>query len=137
MLSADLFEHTVFINKGAWRFDPVPLPMESQLSACWDVQVTDHDGDGLPDLLLFGNFYGNGVQMGRQDADFGTLLMNRGGGRFEAGTIPGLSLKGEARRVRPLRVGERTVFAVARNSDSLLLVSRRGSRPSSSPSASR
>ena len=137
VLSADRFEHTLFINKGGWRFDPVPLPMESQLSACWDAQVTDHNGDGLPDLLLFGNFHGNGVQMGRQDADFGTLLMNRGGGRFEAGTIPGLLLKGESRRVRPLRVGEMTVFAVARNSDSLVLVSRRGSRPSSSPSASR
>ena len=137
VLSADHFEHTLFLNRGGGRFDPMPLPFESQFSACRDAQVVDHDGNGLPDLLLFGNFYGNTVQMGRQDGDFGGLLVNRGDGRFDAGTIPGLVLKGESRRVIPLRVGASTYYVVARNGDSLAVVSRRGSRPSSSPSANR
>jgi len=137
VLAADHFEHTLFINRGGGRFDPVELPMETQFSACRDAQVFDHDGDGSSDLMLFGNFHGNTVQMGRQDADFGSLLLNRGGGVFESSTIPGLALKGESRRVLPLRVPGGTVYAVARNNDSLALVSRRGNRPSSSPSASR
>jgi hypothetical protein len=111
--------------------------METQFSACRDAQVLDHNGDGLPDLMLFGNFHGNTVQMGRQDADFGTLLMNRGQGRFEAGTIPGLVLKGESRRVVPLLAAGRRGYVVARNNDSLAVVSRRDSRPSSSPSGNR
>ena len=137
VLSADHFGHTLFLNLGGGRFDPVNLPMETQFSACRDAQVLDHNGDGLPDLMLFGNFHGNTVQMGRQDADFGTLLMNRGQGRFEAGTIPGLVLKGESRRVVPLLAAGRRGYVVARNNDSLAVVSRRDSRPSSSPSGNR
>ena len=137
VLSADHFEHTLFINEGSGRFKAVTLPFPTQFSACRDAQLTDHDGNGSPDLLLFGNFHGNSVQMGRQDADFGTLLLNRGGGRFEAGTIPGLVVKGESRRVSALRAGGRTMYVVARNGDSMALISRRDSRPSSSPVANR
>ena len=29
----------------------------------------------LPDILLVGNYYENNIQMGRNDADFGTILL--------------------------------------------------------------
>jgi hypothetical protein len=33
----------------------------------------DYNNDGLKDIFIAGNFYGNNIQLGRNDADFGTL----------------------------------------------------------------
>ncbi len=52
--------------------------------------MVNANNDGLPDILLVGNFYDNNIQMGRNDADFGTILINKGNGRFDCESINGL-----------------------------------------------
>ena len=46
--------------------------------------IVDAGGDSLPDILLLGNYYDNNIQMGRYDADYGTILLNKGHARFGA-----------------------------------------------------
>ena len=78
LLTADYFANAVLINDGHMNFTVNALPWEAQLSSYRDAISTDANKDSLPDILLVGNYYDNNIQMGRYDADFGTLLVNKG-----------------------------------------------------------
>ncbi len=60
--------------------------------------------------------------MGRYDADFGTLLLNRGGGKFRCESMNGLRIKGQARRIKKINVAKKEAFVIARNNDSALVI---------------
>ena len=126
ILTADNFSNAVLINEGGMKFTLKALPPEAQFSSIRDAVVVDINHDGLPDLISGGNFYGSSVSVGRNDADFGTLLINKGKGNMEAQTLPGLVIRNEIRKILPVIAGKDTVWAVARNSDSLMLIKRRG-----------
>lgn len=113
--SADYFSSAVFINKGNGNFDVLPLPEQAQLTEMRTAAVVDANGDTLPDILLMGNYYENNIEMGRYDADFGTVLLNRGNGQFTAEALNGLAVKGQVRQVFPLNLNNRKVFVLAMN----------------------
>jgi len=71
---------------------------------------------------MVGNYYENNVQMGRYDADFGTLLLNRGNGSFAAESINGLQLKGQVRHISKINIGKQEAYVVARNNDSAMII---------------
>jgi hypothetical protein len=98
------------------------LPWQAQLSSYRDAAVVNANGDVLPDILLVGNFYENNIQMGRYDADFGMLLLNRGGGKFECSHLNGLALKGQARRLRKIGINGQDAFVIAMNADSCRVI---------------
>ena len=79
------------MNDGKLNFTVTALPWEAQLSPYRDAVVVDANHDSLPDILLFGNYYENNIQMGRYDADFGTILINHGKGQFDAESLNGLA----------------------------------------------
>jgi hypothetical protein len=116
------FANTVFINDGKGNFTASALPWEAQISAYKTAAVCDANGDQLPDVLLMGNFYDNNVQMGRYDADYGTLLINKGKGQFEATPFNGLVVKGQVRKIKPINLGNNQHFVLAMNSDSLKVI---------------
>ncbi|MEN9951752.1 MAG: hypothetical protein RLZZ520_20, partial [Bacteroidota bacterium] len=89
----------IFINNGEQKFTAVPLPCQAQLSPLKSAIARDVNGDGLADLLLAGNFYENNVQLGRSDADFGSILINNGGSKFVVQFIPGIRIKGQVRKM--------------------------------------
>jgi len=60
--------------------------------------------------------------MGRYDADYGTMLINKGAGKFTAETINGLAVKGQVRHIRSITLGKQTAYLLARNSDSAELI---------------
>jgi hypothetical protein len=122
VFSADYFPNAVLINQGNMKFAIQALPWEAQLSPFRDGVVVDANNDSLPDLLLVGNYYENNSQMGRYDADFGTLLINRGNGQFEVETIHGTELKGQSRHVKKIMIGTKEAFIVAKNNDSVRLI---------------
>jgi hypothetical protein len=128
VLKADYFSNATLLNKGGWEFETNALPWEAQFSPYRDAVVVDANRDSLPDILLIGNYYDNNIQMGRYDADFGTVLVNEGGGRFSCETIPGVVLKGQSRRVRRLRVQDRETFLIARNNDSVVVLGYRAAK---------
>jgi hypothetical protein len=122
-MSAEYFANSVLINQGNLNFSVHPLPWEAQLSPIRDGVVIDANGDDLPDILLVGNYYENNIQMGRYDADFGTLLINLGHGNFSAEPINGVQIKGQSRHIRPIRISNKQAFVIARNNDSARVIS--------------
>ena len=121
-LSADHFSNTIFLNEGNGQFRSVVLPEHAQLSTYRSAAVTDANVDGKPDLLLFGNFHDYNVELGRQDADRGLLLLNRGKGKFDVRNIPGVSIDAQVRSIRSIQVGGKQTWILARNDASFRLI---------------
>ncbi|THU37001.1 hypothetical protein FAM09_18775 [Niastella caeni] len=122
VLSADYFSNAVLINDGHLNFTVKALPWEAQLTSYRDAIVVNANNDSLPDLLLVGNYYDNNIEMGRYDAGFGTVLMNKGNAVFTSEAINGLAIKGQIRHIRKIEVGKKEAFILARNNDSTMVV---------------
>ena len=119
--TATHFATTLYINEGAGRFRAESMPDALQWAPCRSAVVGDMNRDGLADLVTAGNFYGSNIEMGRYDADYGSLLLNKGKGRFLAEPFHPKVLKGQVRNMQWIKVGGEQQLAVARNNDSLRL----------------
>ena len=122
VMLADYFATSVLINDGQLNFSVQALPWEAQITPYKDAVVVNANGDAYPDLLMLGNFYESNIQMGRNDADYGTLLVNRGDGTFLIENIEGLCVKGQVRNIRRIKAGGKDAFVLARNNDSAMVV---------------
>ncbi len=126
LLEANYMANALFINNGHLSFTVRALPWQTQLSSYRDAVIMDDNQDGKPDILLAGNFYANNIQMGRYDADQGSLLINQGSGQFMYRQLNGFVQKGEVRKIRKLQLySGSTAFLLARNHDSLQLIHHR------------
>ncbi|HMH23764.1 MAG TPA: VCBS repeat-containing protein, partial [Puia sp.] len=121
-LSADYFSNAILINQGNLDFKVQALPWEAQLSSYRDAAVIDANGDGLPDILLMGNFYDNNIQMGRYDADYGTILLNKGRDSFGVTPLNGLVIKGQVRHILPISIAGKESWILAKNNDSTQII---------------
>jgi hypothetical protein len=122
IVNAYHFANTLFVNNGKGEFTAKALPWEAQITAYKAAVKVDANGDKWPDILMMGNFYDNNVQMGRYDADYGTILINDGKLDFKATTMNGLSVKGQVRKIAPIQVKQQLSFVLGMNSDSLRLI---------------
>ena len=104
------------------QFETRPLPWQSQLTSMKDAVIVNANHDSLPDVLLMGNYYDNNIAMGRYDADFGTLLINKGKCSFTCENLNGLSVKGQVRHLKQVKGGNQQTMIIARNSDSIMIV---------------
>lgn len=120
--TADYFSNAVIINNGKFNFSVKALPWQAQLSQYRTATVVNANNDNLPDILLGGNFYENTVDMGRYDADFGTLLINKGNGNFECSEMNGLAIKGQVRHILPLHTAAGYDYILTRNNDSAMVI---------------
>jgi hypothetical protein len=121
-LTANYFSNAVLLNDGNLNFTVQPLPWQAQLSPYKTAAVVDANGDNLPDILIAGNYSENNIQMGRNDADYGTMLINKGNGKFEVETINGLQIQGQVRHIREINIGTKKAYILARNNDSTLVI---------------
>jgi hypothetical protein len=122
VLTANYFANAVFINDGKLQFEARAMPVEAQFTPYKDAVVVDANGDGLPDILLMGNYYDNNIQMGRYDADYGTLLINHGHGNFSCSSLNGLEIKGQVRHIRPITINKEQAYILAKNDDSTMVI---------------
>lgn len=122
VLQADCFENMVFINQGNMTFKAKPMPAAAQWSTLRSAIAVDVDKNGLPDILLGGNFFANNVEIGRMDGDQGTVLINEGAGKFSARIVFGADLRGEVRKFAPLQIGDIKGIVVAKNNDSVKVI---------------
>ncbi len=120
--TANYFSNAILMNKGDLKFDVIAMPWQAQLSSFRDAAVVDANGDSLPDILMVGNYYDNNIQMGRYDADYGTLLINRGNGTFGTENLNGLEIKGQVRHIRKLNIAGKESFVLAKNNDSTVVI---------------
>ena len=125
LLSADYFSNAVLINDGNWKFTVKELPWEAQLTPYRDAVTINANNDDKPDILLAGNFYACNIQLGKYDADYGTILINKGKGNFACEPLNGLVLKGEIRHIKKISISKKEAFILARNNDSLRVISFR------------
>lgn len=73
------------------------LPHVAQRSPLTAILNLDIDSDGNQDLVLFGNRSKNALKLGRNDANFGTVLFGKGDGNFDT-SLPreiGLNVQGD------------------------------------------
>lgn len=119
---ANHFASNVIRNDGNGKFSVMPLPPMAQLSTLRCVVEINANNDTLPDYLVLGNFTEYHVELGRQDANLGTLLINRGKGLFDAEVVKGALLKGETRRIKPIALGSQQAFVLAKNNDSVQII---------------
>ncbi len=123
VLTADYFANAVLINDGKLHFTTSPLPWQAQLTSYRDAVVVNANDDDLPDILLAGNYYDNNIQMGRYDADFGTVLLNKGHGNFTCETINGLQVKAQVRHIRKINLAKNgEAYILTRNNDSTMVI---------------
>jgi hypothetical protein len=74
------------------------------------------------ETLLMGNFFANNVELGRQDADFGSVLISKGNGNFDYAALKGLAITGEVRKILPIKIGNRISYILARNNATLKVI---------------
>ncbi|RYG04282.1 MAG: hypothetical protein EOO02_06470, partial [Chitinophagaceae bacterium] len=117
--SATYMSNAVFINDGNLNFELKALPWEAQLTSYRDAVVVDANKDPLPDLLLVGNYFDSNTEMGRYDADMGTILINKGNGEFKVETLNGAVVKGQSRHAVKLSNG---MIVIGRNNDSTVVL---------------
>ena len=120
---AVMFESCIFRNNGDGTFRTEKLPVEAQFSPLRDIMVSDINHDGINDLIIAGNNYTVRPSYGRYDASYGWCLAGVGSGGFKT-MMPvesGLIIKGDARKIVPLKVSQKNYVVVAVNNGELQL----------------
>jgi enediyne biosynthesis protein E4 len=101
----------------------------AQFSKVYGAVTDDFDGDGVPDLLIAGNFFPYRTQLGRCDASLGLLLKGVAGGGYQPvdPAVSGLYISGDVRRVVEIRnpSGEK-LLVVAKNDDAVQVLKVNG-----------
>ncbi|HEX8355902.1 MAG TPA: VCBS repeat-containing protein [Segetibacter sp.] len=120
--TADYFSNAILLNKGNWQFELQALPWEAQLTTYRDAVVVNANGDNLPDVMLVGNYYENNIEMGRYDADYGTLLINKGNGTLACESLNGLKITGQSRHVKRIKIANDEAFVIARNNEKTVVI---------------
>jgi enediyne biosynthesis protein E4 len=122
VLTADYFSNSILINQGNLKFSVQPLPWQAQLSPFKDAIVYNANNDSLPDILLVGNYYDNNTELGRHDADFGTVLINNGNNNFFCETLNGVAVKGQSRHIKKISINKKEAYIIARNNGSIVVI---------------
>lgn len=122
VFSANYFSNAVLINDGKGNFSVNELPWQAQLSSLKDAVLFDANGDNLPDIITAGNFYDQAIPLNRNDANFGTVLINSGKGNFIAENINGIVIKNQVRRMLPIMINKKTAYVIARNNDAVKII---------------
>ena len=115
--------NSLIINKGNGQFYTVALPWEAQLSPYKTATIIDVNNDGFEDVLIGANYDDANVQLGRYDADFGTILLNENGKGFRPARTHNLPIKGQVRNIEPININGRKAYVLAKNNNPAQVIS--------------
>ena len=62
------------------------------------------------------------VELGRHDADFGSILVNKANGEFGYEKFNGLAIKRQLRQIGKINISGKESFILAKNNDSLQVI---------------
>lgn len=122
VLEANYFTSVVYLNDGKGNFEKKPLPQLAQIAPINTFEIVDLNKDKLPDVILGANFYRCNIQMGRYDADYGTVLINKGKGKFEVDEKYNLSLTGELKSIKTINRKGKNSFIFSRNNEPVVIL---------------
>jgi hypothetical protein len=118
-----LFESCLFMNNGNGTFEIKKLPTEAQFSPVRDIIVSDFNHDRKMDIVLAGNKYAVRPSYGRYDASYGWCLLGDSTQIFNP-ILPvesGLAIKGDSRRILPIKIRGKHYLIIAVNNSDLQL----------------
>lgn len=123
--SAQTFYSGYLINEGKGNYTFHAFSQEMQFSPVFAIETDDFNGDGFPDILSGGNFYGCAPSIGRFDASYGSFLLGSNERIFSPiePRQSGFAVFGEVRNIKKLRSSRGTLILVARNNTSPRLFS--------------
>ncbi len=106
------FASILLLNDGKNQFQIKELPIQAQFSPIFGTMLEDFDGDGKIDILYQGNNYGVELGMGRMDAGYGGLLLNKGQFQFSytSHRASGFLAHGEFRSITSIYSKKQNVF---------------------------
>ncbi len=114
-------ETSYFENMGDLEFSRRELPPEVQFSSVHAIHATDVNEDGYTDIILGGNNYHVNTQIGRLDADYGTILINNGNSDFQV--IPGkLYVKGAIKSINTFKVKDENYLLFGINNEKIKIL---------------
>jgi hypothetical protein len=123
VLTVEQTQTCVFYNNGKGEFKMTPLPVRAQFAPVFSILAKDFNNDGVNDLYLGGNFYGLKPEVGRYDANYGTVFLGNSKHQFDyfSPAKSGLFIKGEVRDIATIKSKNGQIIVVARNNDALQL----------------
>lgn len=123
VLELEKFE-SVYLENKEGGFVMHDLPVEAQVSKLFALAVSDVNSDGKPDIIGGGNYWGVSTYQGRYDSSYGLVLLNNGRGSFHSQNPAdnGFLLNGEIRDIKPVTIGTKQTWVVARNNQPLLFM---------------
>lgn len=116
---ATQFANMVLLNKGKSGFEAVTMPANAQLTNYRAVIPFKPQDQKVNSYLLLGNFGYNNIEIGKQDADFGTMLQWSANGQSQAHLIEQLLVEGEVRKAAPIKIGNSICWILAKNNGAL------------------
>lgn len=120
IFEANYFDNSVLINKGDGTFDLQPLGGNAQFTPYYAAQSISEYKKG--EFLMMGNFYECNIQMGLYDADQGNVFSLKNGETIKS-PISNLPIKGQVRRIKPIKISGKTHYLVIKNNDKMMLLS--------------
>ena len=122
VLSANTLQSVYYENIGDMQFKAHDLPSELQWSTLESVHIGDFDGNGTKEVMLGGNFYECNIEMGRYDNNYGNILSFGQNGKMNVSPIGSMRIKGQVRRIQPIKIGNETAYILAKNNDYLQII---------------
>ena len=119
----DNFYSRLYLNDGDGNFSLKELPHEIQYTSYTSGIGFDVDGDGKLELIPGGNYFDCNVQMGRYDADNGSVLSMDANGDFQLTPLSKNHLEGQVKNLRTITIGGKKYVIAAQNNDHLKILS--------------
>ncbi|WNB17079.1 VCBS repeat-containing protein [Marivirga arenosa] len=120
-LSANDFSSYLYLNKGNKGFEAKKLPMELQISTLNAVEIVSKGKSTKPELLGAGNFYENNIEMGKYDAQYGTVFSFQDS-TFTIKSVRDLKLDSQVRNIKSIKIKGKTLLLVASNNSEFKLI---------------
>jgi hypothetical protein len=126
ILEANHLATSYIENLGNGKFKLITLPTLVQIAPVNGMVSDDINGDGVTDILMIGNDYGNEVFTGRFDAFTGLILTGDGKGSFSV--VPseksGFYVKHDAKALVRISRKKNDLYLATQNKDSLKVFAR-------------
>ncbi len=110
-------------NEGDGKFTIEKLPPEIQFSSANALSCVDLTGDGKPEIVAGGNLFDFTPQFGRLDANYGSVMVNKGNRKFDLLSTKesGVQLTGQVRDIKAISNGNKKSILFLRNNESPVL----------------
>jgi enediyne biosynthesis protein E4 len=119
IFEANYFENSLLINKGDGSFELTPMGGNAQFTPYYAAQNISEYQKG--EFLMMGNFFECNIQMGLYDADQGNVFALKNG-KTHKRPISGSPIKGQVRRIKPIKISGKTHYIVIKNNDKMMVL---------------